>query len=137
MAALTDGIHHLGLTVSDLDAAREFFIGPLGHEVAEGMDAEPACFVSDGATIIALWQAEGGPKVYDFDRHRNVGLHHAAFLVKTENLAPLFDAISHHPGVRIEAELGRVSKDIDASHFMVVIPGGPRIEFICSPSVHA
>ena len=67
----TRGAHHIGLTVPDLDATRSFFVDVLGFEqVAERPDY-PAAFVSDGTTMLTLWQAEDPGKAVAFDR-RNV-----------------------------------------------------------------
>ena len=55
-SAVTRGVHHVGLTVSDLDGARAFFVSVLGFSVvAERLDY-PAVFVSDGVTLITLWR---------------------------------------------------------------------------------
>ena len=137
MPAITNGLHHLGLTVSDLGAAKEFFTGALGHEVVAENPDYPACFVSDGTTMITLWRAEDGSEAVPFDRRKNVGLHHAAFLVQTEALPDLFSTVSGWPGTKIDAPIGEVAPGMDASHFIAFIPGGPRVEFLCSPAVPA
>ena len=57
-AKMTQGIHHVGLTVADVAGARHFFEDALGcARVGEKPDY-PAAFVSDGRVMITLWQAE-------------------------------------------------------------------------------
>jgi len=76
--ALTQGVHHLGLTVEDLGPPLEFFIYALGFRQV-GKDPEyPAVFLSDGSFILTLWQATAAPPAIPFDRKKNVGLHHLA-----------------------------------------------------------
>ena len=54
---LTCGIHHVGLTVPDLDQARAFFCDVLGFDEIGGQPAYPAIFVSDGVILLTLWRA--------------------------------------------------------------------------------
>ena len=49
MHPATQGIHHVGLTVPDLAAARRFFVEQLGHRELGGMRDYPAVFVGDAA----------------------------------------------------------------------------------------
>lgn len=137
MSAFTSGLHHLGFTVSDLAAARGFFVEALGHQVVGEVPDYPAVFVSDGTTMITLWQVEDPATATGFDRRKNIGLHHAAFLVQTEALPELFDKVSTWPGVTVDAPISGVAPGMDASHFVVFVPGGPRVEFLCSPAVAA
>lgn len=50
----TRGVHHVGLTVPDLAAARRFFVEELGYVVRAEKPEPPAVFVSDGTTLITL-----------------------------------------------------------------------------------
>ena len=50
--ARTQGIHHAGLTVPDLAAARAFFEQALGFRPVGEVPAYPAVFLSDGAVLI-------------------------------------------------------------------------------------
>ena len=54
----TKGVHHVGLTVRRLDEARHFFVDSLGYEQVGEIPDYPAVFLSDGNTMITLWQAE-------------------------------------------------------------------------------
>jgi catechol 2,3-dioxygenase-like lactoylglutathione lyase family enzyme len=53
----TQGIHHAGLTVPDLEKTRKFFIGVLGFEQVGEKSEYPAVFVSDAVVTITRWQA--------------------------------------------------------------------------------
>jgi len=135
MPAATSGLHHLGLSVSDLGAARAFFTDALGHDLVMEIEDYPAAFVSDGTVMITLWQVEDPVGATPFDRRRNIGLHHAAFNVPTAELPALFEKLSGWTGVTVDSGIDGVAPGMDASHFIVFIPGGPRIEFLCSPAV--
>ena len=126
---VTRGVHHVGLTVSDLEGARAFFERVLGFSVvAERLDY-PAVFVSDGVTLITLWRVEDPEACAPFDRRRNVGLHHLALRVPPAQLPELSRRISDHPGAELEfapESLGTTG----LSHMMCRIPGGPRLELV-------
>ena len=79
--AITQGAHHVGLTVPDLDATRDFFVETLGFSVVGERPAYPAVFVSDGTTMITLWQAADPETAVAFDRKNVIGLHHFALKV--------------------------------------------------------
>ena len=63
---LTSGVHHVGLTVPNLERAREFFVDTLGFGVVGEVPSYPAVFVSDGAiTIQSGDEAASGREVFD------------------------------------------------------------------------
>ena len=78
----TRGVHHVALTVPDVAAAQRFFVEALGYQVRGQDPAYPAAFVSDGATLLALWQVKDPARAVAFDRTQNVGLHHVAIAVE-------------------------------------------------------
>ena len=135
MSPWTQGLHHLGLTVDDLRAAHDFFTGALGFKTVGKNEDYPAVFVTDGVTMITLWQAEDPATAIKFDRRRNLGLHHAAFKVETARLRALYDIVTAWPGVEIDSAVSDVAPGRDASHFLIRMPGGPRLEFLASPKV--
>lgn len=126
---LTQGVHHVGLTVPDLKATTAFFVDALGYKQIGEMPDYPAVFISDGATMITLWQAEDPEHAIAFDRKNVIGLHHLAILV--ENLATL-DTLHKRllvtPGVTIEFAPEPLGAGAN-HHLMCSIPGGIRVEF--------
>ena len=131
--AVTRGAHHVGLTVPDLAKTRAFFINVLGYSEVGEIPDYPAVFLSDGATMITLWQAVDPASAVKFDRKNHIGLHH--FALKVENgdaLNALHRKLQATDGVEIEfapEPLGDF-----ATHMMVAIPGGIRTEFIALPN---
>ncbi len=58
MTALTLGIDHLGLTVPDLDKSVSFFTDCLGWKEVGGKPDYPSKFISDGTSVLTIWQAQ-------------------------------------------------------------------------------
>jgi catechol 2,3-dioxygenase-like lactoylglutathione lyase family enzyme len=128
------GIDHAGLTVSDLDASRRFFVDCLGWQVVGENPAYPAVFVSDGVTRVTLWQVEVPGQHVAFDRRKNVGLHHLALkIADLPALSALHARVSAWPGVVIEFAPEFVGKG-PRVHCMLREPGGVRIELVCTPA---
>lgn len=129
---LTLGAHHVGLTVPDLAQTRSFFIDTLGFSQLGEKPEYPAVFVSDGTTMITLWQAKNPETATPFDRKNVIGLHHLAFKVAdAAALSALGDKLAQTDGVEIEF----APEDLGAGparHMMCAIPGGIRIEFIAA-----
>jgi len=129
-SAVTNGAHHIGLTVPDLADTRAFFVDTLGFDQVGEVPDYPAVFLTDGTTMITLWQAADPTNAVPFDRKTNIGLHHFAFKVaSTEVLQDLYHTLDTTHGVDIEfapEPLGRGA----AKHMMCFIPGGIRMEFI-------
>ncbi|MET0569451.1 MAG: VOC family protein [Hyphomicrobiaceae bacterium] len=127
---LTCGVHHVGLTVPDLDQARAFFREVLGFDEVGGVPSYPAIFVSDGAILLTLWRAADPPTARAFDRRTNIGLHHLSLAVADDGvLDALWATVSAHPEVVIDAPPSPIRPGSATRHFLVFIPGGIRIEF--------
>lgn len=128
--SITKGVHHIGLTVPDLAAARGFFIDTLGfQQVAEKPDY-PAVFVSDGTVMITLWQATNPARAVAFDRKNVIGLHHLALQVANgAALEALHGTLRQTPGAEIEFAPEALNNG-QPQHMMCSIPGGIRVEFI-------
>jgi catechol 2,3-dioxygenase-like lactoylglutathione lyase family enzyme len=129
-AKLTNGVHHIGLTVPDLDQARDFFCNLLGFDEVGGVPAYPSIFVSDGTILLTLWRAADPLTARAFDRRANIGLHHLSFAVVDDAaLDKTWEKVSAHPEVVVDAPPGPIRPGSTTRHFLVFIPGGIRIEF--------
>lgn len=101
----TGGIHHLRLTVTDVDRSREFYTGLLGFDVAVDSppDDDPSapamreilwggCVMVRGSLLMGLRPVAPPGDRFDEDR---VGLDHLSFSVSSrdelESAARLFD----------------------------------------------
>ncbi|MBM4266490.1 MAG: VOC family protein [Deltaproteobacteria bacterium] len=126
----TRGVHHVGLTVPDLAAARRFFVEQLGHRELGGMPDYPAVFLGDGAVMITLWQVKDPGQAVPFDRTRNIGLHHLALAVEGQAaLDALYERLRDVADVEMEFAPEPLGGG-PTRHMMVRIPGGIRVEFI-------
>ena len=127
---LTRGVHHIGLTVPDLDQARGFFCDVLGFDQVGGVPAYPAIFVSDGAILLTLWRAADPLTARAFDRRVKIGLHHLSLAVADDAaLDAAWAKVTAHPEVVVDAAPGPMRPGSTTRHFLVFIPGGIRVEF--------
>ena len=133
-AAKTLGVHHLGLTVPRLEDARDFFMEGLGFEQVGDVPDYPAVFLSDGTTMITLWQAEDPATAIPFDRRRVIGLHHLALKVSDPQALGLLHAeLAAREDVEIEFAPESLGSG-PAQHMMCRIPGNIRLEVIALPA---
>ncbi len=127
---LTAGVHHVGLTVPDLEQARAFFCAVLGFEVVGGQPDYPALFVSDGRILLTLWRAADPATARPFDRRANIGLHHLSLAVADDAaLDVAWTRVSAHPDVVVDVAPEAMRLGSATRHFLVFIPGGIRLEF--------
>lgn len=128
--AITQGAHHIGLTVPDVAKTKAFFLDVLGFAEVGEVPTYPASFLSDGTTMITIWQAVNPETAVAFDRKNVIGLHH--FALKVDNadvLASLHAKLENADDVEIE--FGPESLGGGPTHHMICfIPGGIRLEFI-------
>ncbi len=128
--AMTKGVHHIGLTVPDLGKTRAFFVNTLGFETLGEEPDYPAVFLTDGTTMITLWQAVNPATAVPFDRKNIVGLHHFALRVgSADDLKALRRKLATTDGVEIEFSPEPLGSG-PTMHMMCTIPGGIRMEFI-------
>jgi len=130
---MTKGLNHLGLTVKNLQASANFFIDTLGWRKVGGYPDYPSIFVTDGEIFLTLWQTKDAQKTIPFDRKNNVGLHHLALTVASEEtLAELHHRFKSVPNLVIEfpPELNGKGPTV---HMMIREPSGNRIEFAYNP----
>ena len=125
--SMTSGIHHLGLTVTDVAATSRFFVEALGFTQVAERPAYQAIFVSDGTVMLTLWQAADPGSAGSFDRKANVGLHH--FALKVADLDKAYERLSSRDDVTVEFPPEALG-DGPTRHMMCSIPGGPRMELI-------
>ncbi|MFV2003928.1 MAG: VOC family protein [Gammaproteobacteria bacterium] len=125
--AVTNGCHHIGLSVSKLEKSAAFFIDILGWQEIMRDESYPAIFVSDGHIMATLWQSQSDEPV-SFDKN-NVGLHHVAFMVDSEKtLDECYQKIKNeHLKIEFSPELLR---DGPTKHMICYEPSGIRVELI-------
>ena len=123
---LTSGISHLGLSVSNLEKSLAFFQA-IGFNKIGGVESYPSVFLSDGSSMITLWQTDDDAT--PFDRRKNVGLHHLAIKVPSvEALTEVYTTTTAMEGVKIDFAPQEL-KGTPLTHAMVFEPSGNRIEF--------
>lgn len=126
----TNGINHLGLAVKNLQASKSFFVDILGWTESGYDETYPRTAVSDGVVRLTLWQVNAETNVNDFDRRRNVGLHHLALEVDSEQrLNELHSKMQSVSGINIEFSPELLGSG-PRKHMMCYEPGGIRIELI-------
>lgn len=128
--AITQGVHHVGLTVPELGSARSFFVDGLGFQQVGEKPDYPAVFLSDATTMITLWQAEDPASAIAFDRRRVIGLHHLALRVSDPAaLETLHGQLVGRDDVDIEFAPESLGGG-PSQHMMCRIPGNIRLEVI-------
>lgn len=128
--AVTQGVHHVGLTVLNLERARAFFLDTLGFRQVGAKPEYPAVFVSDGQILITLWQAAEPEQALPFDRRNHIGLHHLALRIADRAVLDALHArLVNTADVAIEFAPEPLGGG-PSHHMMCAIPGGIRVEFI-------
>lgn len=129
----TGGFDHLGLSVSDLEASTNFFLNVLEFDVAGRDSKYPAVFMNNGEMTLTLWEISD--QAVEFDRKRNVGLHHLAIGVPSfKALDDLYEKIRKTPNIVIEFA-PELAYGGPAKHMMIREPSGNRIELVHRPVV--
>lgn len=132
--ALTQGTHHIGLTVPNINATRDFFVNVLEFKQVGEVPDYPAYFLSDGTSLLTLWQAVEPDQAIPFNRKTNIGLHHFAFKVDgVETLKAIHEKLKTAPGVEIEFAPELLGGG-PTQHMMFAIPGGIRMELTAPAS---
>ncbi|MGF1523784.1 MAG: VOC family protein [Leptolyngbyaceae cyanobacterium] len=132
--AITQGAHHMGLTVPNLEAARNFFVEIFEFKQVGEVPDYPAIFLSDGTLLLTLWRAADPETAIPFDRKHNIGLHHFALRVDSLSiLQALHQTLLNTDGVEIEFAPEPLGNG-PTQHMMFYIPGGIRMELIATAS---
>ena len=81
----TGAVHHLRLTVTDVDRAREFYTGLLGFQVV--MELPSGVLLSNGSVLLGLGPAPDPRQAIRGDRfdENRVGLDHISFSVESRD----------------------------------------------------
>ncbi len=125
---ITKGTHHIGLTVSKLEESANFFTSLLGWKEVRRNEEYPAIYVSDGSIMVTLWATKEKPSI-QFNKNKNIGLHHVAFHVENEDaLNTIYKRLANN-GTNIEFAPELLGKG-PAKHMMCYEPSGIRVEFI-------
>lgn len=129
-AAVTQGAHHIGLTVPDIEKTGRFFTETLGYAQVGEVPDYPAVFLTDGTTMITLWRAADPETAVSFDRRNVIGLHHLALTVESlDALETLHGDLQSTDDVVIEFAPEPLGGG-PTQHMICAIPGGIRVEFI-------
>ena len=127
---ITQGVHHVGVTVPDLAETRAFFMDTLGFTQVGEVPDYPAVFLTDGTIMITLWQAKDPASAVPFDRENVIGLHHLALQVGGNgSLDDVHARLQSTENVTVEFAPEPLG-DGPTRHMMCTIPGGIRVEFI-------
>jgi catechol 2,3-dioxygenase-like lactoylglutathione lyase family enzyme len=128
--AMTQGAHHVGLTVPDLAKTRAFFLDTLEFTQVGEVPDYPAVFLTDGTTMVTLWQAKDPVTAVPFDRKNVIGLHHIALKVGgADALDGLHAQLATTDGVEVEFAPEPLAGG-PTRHMMCSIPGGIHMEFV-------
>ncbi len=126
--AITQGVHHVGLTVAKLEESAAFFTDLLGWQEVRRDNNYPAIFVSDGVNMVTLWALKAETS-QSFNKNQNIGLHHLAFFVENEkDLNRLYQKLRDNQ-IKIEFAPEWLRQG-PMKHMMCYEPSGIRIEFI-------
>ncbi|NHO87023.1 VOC family protein [Pseudoteredinibacter isoporae] len=127
------GVDHVGLVVKDIEASRSLFVDVLGFSERGSDPSYPAYFLSNGNTTITLWRASNPKSATPFDRKTNIGLHHLALGISSEDeLNRLYKVLKAFPGVNIEFA-PELAYGGPSKHMMFYEPSGNRIELVHRP----
>ncbi len=114
----------------DVESSARFFTQGLGWIESGRDNSYPRTAVSDGCIRLTLWQVDHQLGVELFNRRKNVGLHHLALEVESEDqLNALAQKLAVWPDVKIEF-MPELLGQGPRKHMMFLEPGGNRIELI-------
>lgn len=125
--AMTKGVNHVGLSVTNLDATKDFFVEILEFQVLQYVEGQHA-FVTDGTTMVTLWQtAEEEADV------KTAGLHHLAFQVESVTVLRKIEERMKQKNIRLQFDgIGVRGQEGGFIALFCYEPSGIRIELATS-----
>jgi lactoylglutathione lyase len=128
MTIATSGIHHLGLTVTDLERSRRFYQELFGWQEVGADTTRGYAFLTDGKNMITLWQQSG--TAYDKTR---AGLHHFALSIDSVEAMDRAERLLREKGVRIHYDrVVPLAEGASESEIYFYDPDGIRVELFCA-----
>ncbi|WNC13168.1 VOC family protein [Brevibacillus brevis] len=130
--ALTHGVNHVGLSVTDLEASMDFFTEILEFERLQ-YEAGHHAYVTDGVTMITLWQTA--------EREATVsvaGMHHLALSVPSVAVLRQIEERMKQRKVRLQfGGIGVKGQEGGSIALFCYEPSGIRIELTTPEKVEA
>lgn len=124
---MTKGVNHVGLSVTDLQATKDFFVEILEFEVLKYAEGQHA-YVTDGTTMITLWQtAEQEANL------KTAGLHHLALQVESVSVLRKIEERMKQKNIRLQFDgIGVRGQEGGFVALFCYEPSGIRIELASS-----
>lgn len=124
MIVQTSGVHHIGLTVTDLQRSKAFYQELFGWKEVGADPKLGYVFLADGKNFVTFWQESERPYT-----KANAGLHHFALSVGSVDELTQAEQILRKKGVRIH--YNRIVPLHDGAHEAELYfydPDGIRVE---------
>ena len=109
------GVHHVGLSVTDVQRSKEFYVELFGWKEVGSDNSLGYAFLSDGKNTITLWQQSDSPYA-----RSHAGLHHLALAVNGADEL-----------IRAEQILRKRQIRIHYDRIVPVAEGGKAAELYC------
>lgn len=124
MSIQTAGVHHLGLTVTNIERSKQFYQDLFGWKELGADPKMGYAFLTDGKTMITLWQQS--QEAYD---KAHAGLHHFALAVGSSDDLVRAEQVLRKKGVRIHYDrIVPAMEGAKESELYFYDPDGIRVE---------
>lgn len=123
----TGAIHHLALTVTDLERAREFYTDVFGFQVA--MELGPKLLLSNGSLVLALNPPPDPDQAPANDRFNEsrAGLDHVSFMVNSRDVLEQAAAFLDERGIT-RGEIKDLGPDLGIYVMVIRDPDNIQLE---------